>query len=94
VSAGLERLPLPETVPRSVREGDAELPGEEGELPAMVALVRHEIRQDMPDIQGEVVPHVGRCWGDPATMGAPKAKEVLDGGGTVTKGPDKVRFLD
>jgi len=94
VLAGPERLPLPEIAPGSLREQDAELPGKEDELPAVMALVCHEIRQDMPDIQGEVAPHVGRRRGDPTTMGTPQAEEILDGSSTLAKGPDKVSFLD
>ena len=60
----------------------------------MVALVRNEVRQDMPDIEGEIAPHIGRRRGDPAPVGTPKPQELLDGGGTVAKGPDKVWLLD
>jgi hypothetical protein len=60
----------------------------------MVSLVRHEIRQDMPDIESEIAPYVGgRRW-DPASMGAPEPKETLDGDGTVPKGTGEIRLLD
>jgi len=60
----------------------------------MVALVRYEIREDMPDVQREITPGVGRRRGYLATMGAPKPEEVLDGCGTVAKGADKIRLAD
>ena len=94
MSAALEGLPLPEAAPGSLREGNPELPGKQDQLPAMVALMRNEIRQDMPDIEGEIAPYIGGRRGDPAPVGAPKPQEFLDGGGTVAKGPDKVRLLD
>jgi hypothetical protein len=63
-------------------------------LPAMVALVRYEIREHMADVQREIAPSVGRRRGYLATLGAPKAQKVLDGCGTVAKGPDEIRLAD
>jgi hypothetical protein len=83
---------LPEAAPHHLGQRDLELPRKERTLPAMVALVRYEIRKHMADVQHEIAPGVGRRRRYLPPMGAPKAEEVLDGCGPVTKGPGKIRL--
>lgn len=51
-------LPLPEAIDHGVRKPVAELPRQQNDLPAVMRLVRHEVREDVPDVERQVAPHV------------------------------------
>ena len=51
--------PLPQAVGYGAWQAMSQLACQHDELAAVMTLVGHEVRQDVPEVQGQVTPHVG-----------------------------------
>jgi len=72
----------------------AELAGYQDKLPSVVALVRHEIRQDVPDVQREVPPHIRlRRW-HLAACGDAQFQKLLDAPAALPESGEESSALD
>ena len=71
-------LPLPEAIDHGVRKPVAELPRQQNDLPAVMRLVRHEVREDVPDVERQVAPHVAAGRRHVAARRQSECEETFD----------------
>src|SRR6266404_5477414 len=77
--------PLPKTTRNLNGQTIAQLASEHDNLPAMMAFMRDEIRQDMPHVEGKVTPGVRRGGWDHAASVTTQCQQADDAAATAVK---------